>query len=156
MDSAVRVRHRPRSTGPSRLKLHHCLAPSCHRREFFYSLDARRAFGVKDAASKVPVDDATMFEAASMSKPVFAYAVLKLCERGVLDLDTPLTHYTTSRLLAGDPRLDLITARHVLSHTTGFANWRSQSHPLSIAFTPGTQWSYSGEGYSYLQSVISV
>ena len=119
------------------------------------SLAERRAFGVKDAASKVPVDDATMFEAASMSKPLFAYAVLKLCERGVLDLDTPLTHYTTSRLLAGDPRLDLITARHVLSHTTGFPNWRSHSHPLSIAFTPGTRWSYSGEGYSYLQSVMT-
>src|SRR4051794_12531985 len=69
----------------------------------------RRAFGVKDSASTVPVDDATMFEAASMSKPVFAYAVLKLCERGVIDLDTPLTHYTSSRFLTGDARLDLIT-----------------------------------------------
>lgn len=115
----------------------------------------RRAFGVKDAASNVPVDDATMFEAASMSKPVFAYAVLKLCERGVLDLDTPLTRYASSRFLEGDPRLDLITARHVLSHTTGFPNWRSKSHPLSIAFRPGSRWSYSGEGYSYLQSVIT-
>jgi CubicO group peptidase (beta-lactamase class C family) len=114
-----------------------------------------REFGVRDAASKKPVKTDTVFEAASMSKPVFAYAVLKLCERGVLDLDTPLTHYTTSRFLDGDPRLDLITARHVLSHTTGFPNWRSQSHPLSIAFTPGTQWSYSGEGYAYLQSVIT-
>ncbi|MBW8838593.1 MAG: beta-lactamase family protein, partial [Gemmatimonadetes bacterium] len=115
----------------------------------------RRAFGVKDAASAVPVDEATMFEAASMSKPVFAYAVLKLCERGVLDLDTPLTRYTSSRFLEGDPRLELITARHVLEHTTGFPNWRSESQPLSIAFTPGSRWSYSGEGYSYLQSVIT-
>ena len=119
------------------------------------TLAERRAFGAKDAASDVPVDYATMFEAASMSKPVFAYAVLKLCERGVLDLDTPLTKYTSTRFLAGDPQLDLITARHVLSHTTGFPNWRSKSRPLSIAFTPGSRWSYSGEGYSYLQSVIS-
>src|SRR4051794_26694568 len=118
-------------------------------------MSERRAFGVKDSASTVPVDDATMFEAASMSKPVFAYAVLKLCERGVIDLDTPLTHYTSSRFLTGDARLDLITARHVLTHTTGFPNWRSEKRPLSIAFTPGTQWSYSGEGYSYLQSVIT-
>ena len=118
-------------------------------------LAERRTFGVKDAASEAPVDDATMFEAASMSKPVFAYAVLKLCERGVLDLDTPLTKYTSSRFLEGDPRLDLITARQVLSHTTGFPNWRSKSRPLAIAFTPGTRWSYSGEGYSYLQSVIT-
>jgi CubicO group peptidase (beta-lactamase class C family) len=118
-------------------------------------LAERRTFGVEDAESRIPVDVATMFEAASMSKPVFAYAVLKLCERGVLDLDTPLTHYTQSRFLAGDPRLDLITARHVLSHTTGFPNWRSKSQPLSIAFTPGSRWSYSGEGYSYLQSVVT-
>ena len=119
------------------------------------ALVERRAFGVKDAASNVPADYTTMFEAASMSKPVFAYAVLKLCERGVLDLDMPLTKYTSTRFLQDDPRLDLITARHVLSHTTGFPNWRSKSRPLSIAFTPGSRWSYSGEGYSYLQSVIT-
>lgn len=118
-------------------------------------LSERRALGVKDASAKAPVDEGTMFEAASMSKPVFAYAVLKLCERGVLDLDTPLTRYTSSRLLQGDSRLDLITARHVLSHTTGLPNWRSQSQPLAIAFTPGERWSYSGEGYSYLQSVVT-
>jgi hypothetical protein len=49
-----------------------------------------------------------VFEAASTSKPVFAYAVMKLCERGVMDLDTPLTHYTSLRYLDDDPRLGLI------------------------------------------------
>jgi CubicO group peptidase (beta-lactamase class C family) len=77
----------------------------------------RRGFGFKDALSKEPVDNDTVFEAASMSKPVFAYAAMKLCEKGVLGLDTPLTKYTSDRFLQGDPRLDLITARHVLSHT---------------------------------------
>jgi CubicO group peptidase (beta-lactamase class C family) len=72
-----------------------------------------------------------------MSKPVFAYAVMKLCEKGVMDLDTPLTNYTPERFLEGDPRLDLITARRVLSHTTGFPNWRSEKTPLAIQFTPG-------------------
>jgi len=119
------------------------------------ALVEERGFGVKDASKRVPVDPTVMFEAASMSKPVFAYAALKLCERGVLDLDTPLTHYTSKRFLEGDPRLDLITARHVLTHTTGFPNWRSAPEPLAITFTPGTRWSYSGEGFSYLQSVIS-
>src|SRR5207247_310374 len=115
----------------------------------------RRGFGVKNVASKEPVDTYTVFEAASTSKPVFAYAVMKLCERGVLDLDTPLTKYTSERFLEGDPRLDLITARHVLSHTTGFPNFRSKEKPLAIHFTPGEKWSYSGEGYSYLQSVVT-
>jgi len=90
-----------------------------------------------------------------MSKPVFAYAVLKLCEKGVIDLDTPLTRYTDDRFLDGDPRLDLITARHVLCHTSGFQNWRSEKDPLQIHFTPGEKYLYSGEGYSYLQSVVA-
>ena len=110
--------------------------------------------GFKDSSAKTPVDADTIFEAASMSKPVFAYAVMKLCERGVMDLDKPLTHYTSQRFLEGDPRLDLITARHVLSHTTGFQNWRSKDDPLKIHFTPGTKFMYSGEGYNYLQSVM--
>ncbi len=114
----------------------------------------RRGFGVKDIRSKEPVDDNTVFQAASTSKPVFAYAVMKLCERGVMDLDTPLTRYTPERFLE-DPRLDLITARHVLSHTSGLQNWRSKEEPLAIGFTPGEKWAYSGEGYSYLQAVVT-
>ena len=115
----------------------------------------RQAFGVKDSASREPVDTGTLFEAASVSKTVFAYAVMKLCEKGVMNLDTPLTQYTTERLLEGDPRLDLITARHVLSHTTGFQNWRSKEKALQIRFTPGERFSYSGEAYYYLQSVVT-
>jgi len=115
----------------------------------------RGAYGVKDFVSKTPVDFDTVFEAGSVSKTVFAYEILKLCERGVMDLDTPLTKYTPDRFLKDDPRLDLITARHVLSHTTGFPNWRSDKKPLAIQFTPGERWSYSGEGYSYLQSVMT-
>ncbi len=115
----------------------------------------RRGFGVADRASGKPVDTGTVFAAQSTSKPVFAYTVLKLCEKGVLDLDSPLTKYTPERVLAGDARLDLITARHVLSHTSGFQNWRSGTEPLEIHFAPGERWLYSGEGYSYLQSVVT-
>ena len=115
----------------------------------------RRAFGVKDASTNRPVDTETIFEAASMSKPVFAYVVLKLCEKKVLDLDTPLVTYAAPPLLDGDPRVKLITARHVLSHSTGFQNWRSDSEPLRIHFTPGTQYQYSGEGFAWLQAVVS-
>lgn len=115
-----------------------------------------RGFGVKDNVSKEPIDNDTMFEAASMSKPVFAYVVMKLCEQGVMNLDTPLTRYTPERFLEGDPRFDLITARHVLSHTSGFQNWREQGNEsLSIHFTPGEKYLYSGEGYNYLQTVVT-
>lgn len=114
-----------------------------------------RGFGVMNASSAVPVTTDTLFEAGSMSKPVFAYAVMKLCETNLLDLDTPLTRYISERWIENDPRLDQITARHVLSHTSGFQNWRSEAEPLGIHFEPGTQHLYSGEGYSYLQLVVA-
>lgn len=114
-----------------------------------------RGLGVQDQASNVPVSDGSVFEAASMSKPIFAYAVMKLHERAVINLDTPLSTYTPERFLNGDPRLDLITARHVLSHTSGFQDIRSRKNPLKIHFKPGEKWQYSGEGYAYLQSVMT-
>ena len=118
-------------------------------------LHYRRGFGVRRAGSRERVDYETVFQAGSVSKTVFAYAVMKLVERRVIDLDTPLTRYSSVRILNGDPRLDLITARHVLSHTSGLQNWRSENDPLSIHFKPGERYLYSGEGYSYLQSVIA-
>ncbi|HKQ09210.1 MAG TPA: serine hydrolase [Blastocatellia bacterium] len=110
-------------------------------------------FGVKNAGTKEIVDLSTMFEAASLSKPVFAYAVLKMVERGELDLDTPLSKYLPA-YIENDERLNLITARRVLSHTTGFPNWRPEGKPLAIMFTPGDRFSYSGEGFVYLQKVV--
>ena len=114
-----------------------------------------RGFGVMHAGASVPVDTDTLFEAGSISKTVFAYAVMQLCDKGLLDLDRPLTSYISERWLSGDPRLDRITARHVLSHTSGFQNWRSTEDPLRLHFAPGAQFLYSGEGYSYLQLVVA-
>lgn len=114
-----------------------------------------KAFGVKNNASKEPVDIETVFEAASVSKTVFAYAVMKMCEKGIMRLDEPLTRFSPKPFLDGDPRIDLITARLVLSHQTGFQNWRTPEEPLKINFTPGTDFMYSGEGYNYLQSVVT-
>ena len=118
-------------------------------------LSWNRAFGVKDSGRNEAVDDNTIFEAASISKTVFAYAALKLCERGVIDLDRPLAKYVPWKFLEGDDRLEKITTRHVLSHAAGFQDWRSADNPLKIHFHPGTNFAYSGEGYYYLQSVIT-
>ena len=115
----------------------------------------RRGFGVKDLARRDPVDEHTLFPAASMTKPVFSYLVLKLCEAGVLNLDTPLIRYSPDRFLEGDVRLDRITARHVLSHAGGFQDIRSRSEPLKIHFPPGERFRYSGEGYFWLQSIVT-
>lgn len=115
----------------------------------------RRGFGVKNSATKEPVTAETVFQAASMSKPVFAYAALKLCEKGVIGLDTPLSKYAPEPFLAGDDRLNRVTPRHLLSHTSGFPNWRSDGTPLKINSEPGSKYEYSGEGYYYLQWVIT-
>lgn len=110
-------------------------------------------FGVKETATAQPVSVDTVFEAASLSKPVFAYGVLKLVEQGKLGLDVPLTTYLPKPYISGDDRLAKITARIVLSHRTGFPNWRD-ADSLLIYFTPGERFSYSGEGYIYLQRVV--
>lgn len=110
-------------------------------------------FGTKEAQKSQPVSQDTVFEAASLSKPVFTYGVLKLVEQGKLGLDVPLTKYLPKPFIAGDERLAKITARIVLSHRTGFPNWPNDDGVL-IYFTPGERFSYSGEGYIYLQRVV--
>jgi CubicO group peptidase (beta-lactamase class C family) len=117
----------------------------------------QHGFGLRNAATKEPVTTDTVFDAASLSKPVFAYAVLKLVDAGKLDLDTPLTKYLPGTYDVGDDaRLRSITARHVLSHTTGFPNWRPRKGDttLKIFFAPGERFSYSGEGFVYLAKVV--
>jgi CubicO group peptidase (beta-lactamase class C family) len=115
-----------------------------------------KGFGVKNSETKEPVIQTTIFEAASLSKPVFAYAVLKLVDEGKIDLDVPLNKYLGNNYDVGeDERLNLITARRVLSHTSGFPNWRNRdSKTLPINFTPGDKFSYSGEGFVYLSKVV--
>jgi CubicO group peptidase (beta-lactamase class C family) len=110
-------------------------------------------FGLKEAKTNQLVKETTVFEAASLSKPVFTYGVLKLVEQGKLGLDVPLTTYLPKPFVAGDERLAKITARIVLSHRTGFPNWPNDDG-VSIYFTPGERFSYSGEGYVYLQRVV--
>ncbi|HMF58388.1 MAG TPA: serine hydrolase [Pyrinomonadaceae bacterium] len=111
-------------------------------------------FGVRNAQTREPVTDNTVFEAASLSKPVFAYAVMKLVDSGKLNLDTPLVKYLPGAYVNGDERANQITARNVLTHTTGFPNWRPRGGALTIKFNPGERFSYSGEGFVYLQKVV--
>ena len=112
-----------------------------------------RGLGVKDLHTKDPVEPDTLFEAASMTKPMFAYAVCRLVDRGILDLDKPLCQYLPYEDIAHDPRYKQITARMVLCHRTGFPNWRTDR--LELLFDPGTQQGYSGEGFEYLGKVVS-
>ncbi|CAA9219682.1 MAG: hypothetical protein AVDCRST_MAG56-682 [uncultured Cytophagales bacterium] len=115
-----------------------------------------KTYGVENSLTREKVEDNTLFEAASITKAVFAYVVNRLAERGVIDLDKPLYQYLPFEAMAHDDRYKLITARHVLSHRTGFPNWAymNADGKLDIKFTPGTQYGYSGEGFEYLKRVV--
>ena len=109
--------------------------------------------GVRNIAAGMPIDPRTVFQAASLSKPVVAYAALQLVDAGKLDLHDPLSDIV-GPLVPGDADSLSISARHVLCHTTGLPNWRSERFPLRSYFTPGSRFSYSGEGFVYLQAAI--
>ena len=113
-------------------------------------------FGVSNAETKEPVDQRTIFEGASLSKPIFAYFVMKMVEQGKLDLDTPLYEYMLHPAIAkeSEEHYKLITARMVLSHQTGFPNHAKKGEKIKLAFTPGTGFLYSGEAYQYLALII--
>jgi CubicO group peptidase (beta-lactamase class C family) len=115
----------------------------------------QQAFGVTSTATQEKVTDQTLFEAASLSKTVFAYALLKLANNHLIELDSPLAEYLPEPYIDNEPFLELITMRHVLNHTCGFPNWRPKGKPLKVHFTPGQRFSYSGEGFMYLQSVLA-
>ncbi len=109
-------------------------------------------YGVANYATQEPVTNETIFEAASITKIVFAFAVHRLVEQGVIDLDRPLHEYLAFPELEDDPRYRLMTGRHVLTHQTGLPNWRDGE--LELAFAPGEGHEYSGEGIEYLKRVI--
>ena len=115
-----------------------------------------RPFGVTHALTRVPVDARTVFETASLSKPVFAYLVLQLVDHGLIDLDRPLVQYRRPDYLADHPWIDLITPRDVLRHSTGLPNWRKSpaTEKLVPMVKPGTRIDYSGEAIFWLQLAL--
>ncbi|MCV2351744.1 serine hydrolase domain-containing protein [Paucibacter sp. Y2R2-4] len=116
-------------------------------------------FGVCEAGAPETVQANTVFEAASMSKPLFAYLVMQTVQAGLLDLDRPVQQYLPQEAFKPPQAWQsLITARHLLTHRSGLPNWRSAadetSQSLRIGSEPGQHFNYSGEGYFYLQRVL--
>lgn len=119
-----------------------------------------------DPAQQLTPD--SVFQAASLAKPVVAYGVLKLVQRGLLDLEAPVLKYLpqgyvrrknpfdnrTPALteLVDAPELTAVTLRMLLNHTSGLPNWSTER--LAFGFSPGTSWQYSGEGFMLLQRVV--
>jgi CubicO group peptidase (beta-lactamase class C family) len=115
-----------------------------------------RVFGVKNIETREPITHETLFEAASLSKPVFAYFFMKMVDKGIVSLDEPMYKLLPHPSIENnDVRYQLITPRMVLSHSTGFPNW-SKDKPIPIDYTPGTGFSYSGEAHQYLTAYLAV
>ncbi|MGB2908715.1 MAG: serine hydrolase domain-containing protein [Candidatus Aminicenantaceae bacterium] len=125
-----------------------------------------RGFGIKNTQTGDPVDERTVFEAASLTKPFFAYLVMQMVEAGELDLDTPLIEYAPPETIEKQyirHSLDLegfrsdwfrrITARQVLSHSSGLPHGGPRT-PLPVLFEPGSRYRYSADGYMYLQRIV--
>lgn len=99
-----------------------------------------------------------IFDIASLTKSIVTMATLQLVENGDWNLDEPLYNYWIDPDIEQDPLHKKITTRHVLTHTTGFNNWRwmNDSKQLEFVFEPGTQFKYSGEGFEYLRKALEV
>jgi CubicO group peptidase (beta-lactamase class C family) len=123
-----------------------------------------KAYGYRDKEKNLPLTVDSVMSAASISKVAFAYLAMELVDDGMLDLDKPIYQYLPKPLpeypkyadLANDPRYKRFTARMLLSHTSGFANWRwmEDDRKLKIHFEPGSRYAYSGEGIDLLQLVV--
>ena len=111
------------------------------------------AFGVRNVESGEPVGSETMFEAASLTKPLFTYALLKLVDRGAFDLDRPLSEYVSMSAFGDDPRLSRITGRMVLTHTSGISGY-AEGGRLTMGTEPGTRFRYFGDAWLPLQRAV--
>lgn len=131
-----------------------------------------QTYGDRNAAGD-PLTPDTIMYGASLTKAAFAFMVMQLVEKGVLDLDVTIDHYLPRPLpeytdpsvedayarwsdLAGDERWRLLTPRMLLNHASGFANFGflEPDGKLRFHFDPGTRYSYSGDGIVLLQFVL--
>jgi CubicO group peptidase (beta-lactamase class C family) len=132
-----------------------------------------QSYGIRNAKGE-PLGKDTVMYGASLTKTVFAYTVMQLVDQGKLNLDTPIKadldrplptyapdpvfpdKYGPYKDLAEDVRWEKITPRMCLTHSTGFSNFwfLEPDQKLHIHFDPGTQFSYSGEGFILLQFAI--
>ncbi len=106
--------------------------------------------------SQAPISESTWFEVASITKSISTMSTLRLVQNGDWDMDEPLYHYWIDPEVADDTLHQLLSTRHVLSHQTGFVNWRwmHESGKLTFDHPPGTQFGYSGEGFEYLRKAL--
>ena len=122
------------------------------------------AYGRRSVEKDLPLTTDTIMYGASLTKTAFAYMLLQLVDEGRLDLEAsvaellprPLPEYEDYTDLAGDERWRALTPRILLTHTSGFANfrWLEADGRLRFHHDPGSRYGYSGEGFYILQLIL--
>jgi CubicO group peptidase (beta-lactamase class C family) len=133
-----------------------------------------KGYGVLDVASRAPVTPRSLFQAASLSKPVTAMAVLRLADQGKLSLDAPVNTLLKSwKLPDASPK---VTLERVLSHTAGLTGGGfpgypvgaplptllqvlngqppANTPPVGVTSAPGSSFQYAGGGYVVVQQLL--
>jgi len=117
-------------------------------------------YGVESIKRKTAIDDSTIFVAASFSKVIFGYLIIKMVDKGKFDLDTPLIQLVPRSYIEkefkkiNDNRFDQITARMVLTHTTGIPDLGILGRYVKIDSKPGSEFSYSGDAFYLMQKIM--
>jgi len=137
-------------------------------------IDWAKGYGIANATSKVSTD--TLFQAASISKPVAALAALKLVEQGKLKLDVDVNQYLKGWKVEGSQltKENPVTLRHLLTHNSGInvpgfpgyatgsklpstidiLSGKGNTHEVEVNQLPGKNWRYSGGGYTVIQKIV--
>jgi CubicO group peptidase (beta-lactamase class C family) len=141
-----------------------------------------KGYGLADEEADVPVTPETLFQAASISKPVAGLAALSLVEDGVLSLDAPVNDYLTGWAVPDNEFTadSAVTLRHLLTHSAGLTVWgfpgyrkdepfapgqmvatnsdvldgKGNTDPVVPYKEPGTSWQYSGGGYTVMEQMM--
>jgi CubicO group peptidase (beta-lactamase class C family) len=135
-----------------------------------------KGYGVTQAGGNTPITPATLFQAASISKSVTAIAAMRMVQDGVLELDRPANDYLVSWKLPAPSDSGIVTVRQLLSHTagvtvSGFPGYAAGkpvptliqvlngvppavTEPVRVTSAPGTEWRYSGGGYTVIQQLM--
>ncbi|MGI8912359.1 MAG: serine hydrolase [Chloroflexota bacterium] len=142
-----------------------------------YAIEWGQGYGLQEAGKAAPVTPATLFQAASISKPVTAAAVLRLVEAGRLDLDEDVNRYLVSwKVPANDGWQPRVTLRHLLCHGGGITVHGFPGYPrgaplpmltqilngetpantpaIRVDTLPGVQFRYAGGGTTIVQQLL--
>ncbi|MFT4600375.1 MAG: CubicO group peptidase (beta-lactamase class C family) [Arenicella sp.] len=135
-----------------------------------------KGFGIANSKTGSSVDSNTLFQAASISKPLAALSILKLVEKGKIDLDVDVNTYLKAWKIPENKHTidEKVTLRRILNHTAGITvhgfpgykptdvfpstidvlKGKGNTPVITVDTIPGSIWRYSGGGYTIIQQIV--